>query len=86
MSERPASPRPPGLRAKMMLIDQLLHAFHWDLQAGAPNRLAANNLIEGSHGQVLALLDELSGHLPTAARQRWRDDVATMLRRRGASR
>ena len=81
-----AYPHAGGARAKMMLIDRLLHAFHWDLKAGVPNRLASNNLIEGSHGQTLALLDELSGHRPDAVRQPWRDDVAKMLLRRGARR
>ncbi len=50
-------------RAKMILIDQLLHAWHWenrdDRQRGRP---AAVNFIEGSRAQALALLDELSGN------------------------
>lgn len=77
-------PRAREPRRKLLLIDQLLHAFHWDLRTGAPNRLAANNLIEGSHRQVLALLDELSGERPADRRNRWRQDVARMLQRRGA--
>ena len=77
-----AYPRADGTRARMMLIDRLLHTFHWDLKAGAPNRLAANNLIECNHGQALALLDELSGHRPDHERQQWRDDVARMMNRR----
>jgi hypothetical protein len=81
-----AFPRAPVPRVKMMLIDRLLHAFHWDLKAGAPNRLAANNLIEGSHGQTLALLDELSGTHPDGDRQPWRDDLERMLLRRRARR
>ena len=79
-----AYPRAAGARARMMLIDRLLHTFHWDLKAGAPNRLAANNLIEGSHGQTLALLDELSGNRPAADPNLWRDEVAKMQLRRGA--
>ena len=77
-------PRAREPRRKMLLLDQLLHAFHWDLRAGAPNRLAANNLIEGSHREVLALLDELSGARPAGQRNRWRHDAARMLQRRGA--
>jgi hypothetical protein len=45
---------------KMLLIDGLIHAFHEGIVAGAPHRLAANNLIEGSYGQVRAFLDALS--------------------------
>ena len=71
-------------RRKLMLIDQLLHSFHWDLRAGAPNRLAANNLIEGSHRQVLELLEELGRERPETQPSEWRQDVARMLRRRGA--
>ena len=77
-----AYPRTAEPRRKLLLIDQLLHSFHWDLEVGAPNRLAANNLIEGSHGQVLALLEELSGQQPPEERDRWRDDVARMVQRR----
>ena len=61
-----------------------LHSFHWDLRAGAPNRLAANNLIEGGHRQVLELLEELGRERPETQRSRWRQDVARMLHRRGA--
>ncbi|HET6484951.1 MAG TPA: hypothetical protein VFH83_00945, partial [Spirochaetia bacterium] len=28
---------------KILLIDRLIHAFHWDLKADSPNRSAANN-------------------------------------------
>ena len=77
-------PRTREPRRRLLLIDQLLHSFHWDLRAGAPNRLAANNLVEGSHSQVLALLDELNGEWPADQRYRWRQDVARMLQRRGA--
>ena len=77
-------PRAREPRRKLLLIDQLLHSFHWDLRAGAPNRLAADNLIEGNHRQVLALLDELSGERPADQRYRWRHDVARMVQRRGS--
>ena len=65
---------------KMVRIDTLLHAFHWDTQANAPNRLAANNLVEGNHAQVLELLDRLSGVMPT--KPEWQDTVAAMKKRR----
>jgi len=45
---------------KMVLIDELIHAFHQGIVAGMPHRSAANNLIEGSYHQVVALLDGLA--------------------------
>jgi hypothetical protein len=47
-------------RARMLLIDQLLHAFHHDLRRASPHRSVAHNLIEGNHRQALALLDSLA--------------------------
>lgn len=47
-------------RQKMVLIDQLIHAFHQSIRNTVPHRSAANNLIEGNHRQVVALLDALS--------------------------
>ncbi|MHB0877921.1 MAG: hypothetical protein ACYC5O_17935 [Anaerolineae bacterium] len=74
-------------RARMLLIDALIHAFHWDLIAQLPNRSAANNLIEGNHEQVVAFLDALTyGPGSTegldARRDEWRATVAAMMRRR----
>jgi len=45
---------------KVLLIDELIHAFHHGIVADLPHRSAANNLIEGSHRQVVALLDRLA--------------------------
>lgn len=46
---------------RMLLIDRLIHAFHWGLkQQAIPHRSTANNLIEGSHDAVIAFLDRLS--------------------------
>ena len=47
-------------RVKMLLIDQLIHAFHQGIVGELAHRSAANNLIEGSHRQVLALLEQLA--------------------------
>jgi hypothetical protein len=47
-------------QGRMLLIDQLLHAFHQDLRRAAPHRSVAHNLVEGNHRQALALLDELA--------------------------
>ena len=66
---------------KMVAIDQLLHAFHWDLIAGAPNRLAADNLIDGNHAQVLQMLEELSG----SSAPEWKEVVKRMKKRRQGS-
>jgi len=49
---------------KIIMIDTLIHSFHIDIKTGAVNRVAGNNLIEGSHAQVVSLLDELSGIQP----------------------
>ncbi len=70
-------------RRRMLLIDQLLHAFHWILGQDTPGRSVANNLIEGSHAQVLELLDGLAygdGARPDLAeeKERWRQRVDAM--------
>ena len=84
-------PRVERPREKMILIDQLLHAFHRGIIAGKPHRAAANNLLEGSHGQVIAFLDELTygaASTPGLADQQaaWRDGVKAVEQvRRGNS-
>lgn len=48
-------------REKMLLIDRLIHVWHWESRTDhAQGRPAAVNLIEGSREQVLKFLDELS--------------------------
>ena len=66
---------------KMLLIDKLIHSFHWNLKLNLPNRSAANNLIEGNHDQVVAFLDQLSG-VDTNDKTVWRETVETMMKRR----
>ena len=76
--------RYPKLRTykdKMLLIDKLIHSFHWDLKLNLPNRSAANNLIEGNHDQVVAFLDQLSG-IESDDKTTWRETVQTMMKRR----
>lgn len=70
---------------KMLLIDGLIHAFHHSHRddPSLPTRSAANNLIEGSHEQVIALLDRLAyGERGTSGlpetRAAWRKDVRKM--------
>jgi hypothetical protein len=47
-------------REKMVLIDQLLHGFHWYYKTGEPTRPVAINLIEGRLREVMAFLDSLT--------------------------
>jgi hypothetical protein len=72
-------PRAESPQRKMLLIDQLIHRWHWQARADrALGRPAGVNLIEGSRAQVLALLDELS-YGPASSdtlhetRDAWRD-------------
>jgi hypothetical protein len=66
--------------AKMLLIDQLIHAFHINLaEIGRP---AAANLIEGSLSEVIAFLDTLTNGDASAAgigdsRAAWRQTLAS---------
>lgn len=52
--------RATSLQEKMILIDQLIHAFHQSIRYPVPHRSAGNNLIEGNHQQVVAFLDRLT--------------------------
>lgn len=47
-------------RKKVLLIDRLIHGFHWYYKTGDPTRPVAVNLIEGRLRDVIALLDDLS--------------------------
>ena len=49
-------------RRKILLIDGLIHGFHWYLagRSGGPTRPVAVNLIEGRLGEVVAFLDGLT--------------------------
>jgi hypothetical protein len=74
-----AFPQAPTARAKMLLIDQLIHAFHVGLrELGRP---AAANLIQGSLAEVIDFLDALtSGGASIAelgdSRETWRRALA----------
>jgi len=78
-------PRARTYREKILLIDRLIHRFHWDLKAGMPNRSAANNLLEGSHDQVVAFLDRLSGIDPSVT-SAWHETARKMMERRKTAR
>lgn len=45
---------------KVLLIDRLIHGFHWYAKLDRPTRPVAVNLIEGRLRDVIALLDDLS--------------------------
>ena len=66
---------------KMVLIDRLIHSFHWSLKEDQPNRSVANNLIEGNHDQVVEFLDNLTG-LENDRKEVWRETKEWMMRRR----
>lgn len=67
---------------RMLCIDQLIHAFHISLRDGNAGRSFANNLIEGSHDQVVDLLDRLFA-LPGGVRKdQWQTEVKKMYKRR----
>ncbi len=67
-------PRAADNREKMLLIDILIHAWHWNAHHGN-TRAAGVNLIEGNYHQVIEFLDRLSygpGSTPGAS-QRWEE-------------
>ena len=55
-----AFPRAQTAQEKMVLIDQLIHAFHMNLKADI-GRPVATNLIEGKLRDVIHFLNKLSG-------------------------
>jgi hypothetical protein len=69
-------------KEQMVCIDQLIHAFHISLQTGGLNRSFANNLIEGSHDQVVDFLDRLSAITNGVDKDQWRAQVGEMFNRR----
>jgi hypothetical protein len=63
---------------RMLCIDQLIHSFHISLQTGKFNRSFANNLIEGSHDQVVEFLDQLSAKAGGVDKDQWRTKIESM--------
>jgi hypothetical protein len=74
-------PRARTPQERMLCVDRLIHAFHWDAELDLPNRAFANNLIEGKFEDVVALLDRLSAIDPEV-KQHWREAIAVMWQRR----
>jgi len=77
-------PKARRTKEKMVCIDQLIHSFHISLQNSKLNRSFANNLIEGSHDQVIELLDRLSATPGGVDKEQWRKQVDSMYKRRRA--
>src|SRR5690242_18189859 len=75
---------PPTQRTegRMVCIDQLIHSFHISLRTGKTTRSFANNLIEGSHDQVVGFLDRLSGKTDGVDKDLWRTEIKSMYSRR----
>lgn len=67
---------------RMLVIDTLIHAFHWDIKFQLPGRPVANNLIEGSLEQVVNLLDRLTFGNNTQAKEAWRRQIDIVMQRR----
>ncbi|HEX5808198.1 MAG TPA: hypothetical protein VFY25_05990 [Anaerolineales bacterium] len=65
-------------QAQMVCIDQLIHSFHISLRTGKATRSFANNLIEGSHDQVVEFLDQLSAKADGVDKSGWRAQVQRM--------
>ncbi|MBM3189160.1 MAG: hypothetical protein FJZ90_10620 [Chloroflexi bacterium] len=77
MEAFPAARRP---QAKMILIDQLIHGFHWNLRHDEPTRTTGVNLIEGRYHEVVEFLDSLTygeGSTPGLrdTRHTWRERI-----------
>jgi predicted RNA-binding Zn-ribbon protein involved in translation (DUF1610 family) len=76
-----AFPQTHDANAKMLLIDQLIHAFHTGLNE--PGRPVGANLIEGSLKEVILFLDTLTNGGSSAAgigdsRKAWRHTLANL--------
>lgn len=63
---------------QMVCIDQLIHSFHISLRTGETTRSFANNLIEGSHDQVVEFLDRLSAKTDGVDKDQWRAEISRM--------
>ena len=79
LHDYPLAKTPPE---RMVCIDQLIHAFHISLRTGKAGRSFANNLIEGSHDQVVELLERLYDKEGGVSKEEWRQEVQNMYKRR----
>lgn len=74
----------PSYRARMVLIDQLLHRFHGESDGNPNGRSGATSLIEGTMKNIVAFLDRLTygddippelDHTREEWRRKWRDNT-----------
>jgi hypothetical protein len=75
-------PRARKTQELMVCIDQLIHSFHISLRTGKAGRSFANNLIEGSHDQVVEFLDRLSAKTGGVDKDQWHAEIDSMFNRR----
>lgn len=75
-------PRAKKTEERMVCIDQLIHSFHISLRTGKATRSFANNLIEGSHDQVVEFLDRLSANTGGVDKDQWRAEISRMYKTR----
>jgi hypothetical protein len=75
-------PRTKKTEERMVCIDQLIHSFHISLRTGRLSRSFANNLIEGSHDQVVEFLDKLSAKTGGVDKEEWRKEIDSMYKTR----
>ena len=75
-------PRANRTEERMVCIDQLIHSFHISLRTGRATRSFANNLIEGSHDQVVEFLDRLSAKTGGVNKDQWRAEISRMYKTR----
>ena len=75
-------PRAKKTEERMVCIDQLIHSFHISLRTGKATRSFANNLIEGSHNQVVEFLDRLSANTGGVDKDHWRAEISRMYKTR----
>jgi ribosomal protein L37AE/L43A len=64
---------------KMLLIDALLHAYHWEAALN-PTRPVAVNMIQGTINSVVALLEELGFGSDPQMRENYREWQANVHR------
>lgn len=53
-------PKASSPQERLLLIDRLIHSFHWSIRNRRNHAPAANQLIEGGLEEVIAFLDELT--------------------------
>jgi hypothetical protein len=70
-------------RERLVLIDTLIHRFHWESGDSAGGRPGATSLIEGKMVDIMAFLDRLSygddippevAHTREEWRRKWREN------------